>query len=238
MELFCPFLCSKISEKMEARKQAKKHHEHHHHGAFGQDLTAPFGVSLQAKYEPLDHGHRVLRSDDLDEDEDENDGLEYDMGARVMARSEDAIFDDIESQMSLMECPNILDNTAEIVVLHGYIILFMVILPLMPLLGVLNNIFELRIDYYNFTHCQRPVPVASNGIGVWKMVLSVFNIVAIFSNMGLIVFRTELILRAVEGVEHDYEWQLIVFFSCTMVLLFIQYSIKFIVPDTSQSLPE
>ena len=140
--------------------------------------------------------------------------------------------------MEKMPSPDVLDNTAEIVVLHGYIILFIVIFPIMPLLGVFNNIFELRIDFYNFTNCQRPVPIASNGIGVWKMVLSVFNVVAIFSNIGLVVFRTELITQIIPGTNDDNEWQLIIFFSTTMFLLFLQFGMKFAIPDQSEKLKD
>lgn len=66
----------------------------------------------------------------------------------------------------------------------------------MPFLGIINNIFKIRIDYYKYINSQRPSPKSSDGnhgIGEWKNVMSILNTISIFSNIGLITFRTHLI---------------------------------------------
>ena len=84
----------------------------------------------------------------------------------------DKIYLDIDKQIFLPQSPNVLDNMAEIVVQYGYITLFFMVFPLMPLLAVLNNFFEQRVDLYSLIHSRRAVPFAAKGIGVWKNVLS------------------------------------------------------------------
>eukprot|EP01083_Nonionella_stella_P159561 520652_1 len=102
------------------------------------------------------------------------------------------IIKDIESQILRPKLPSTLDNVAEIVILQGYIIVFAVVLPIMPLLAYLNAILEIRIDVYNLTGAQRPCPRGADGIGVWKAVLTIFNTCAIFSNMAVIAWITDL----------------------------------------------
>eukprot|EP01083_Nonionella_stella_P101854 289215_1 len=142
------------------------------------------------------------------------------------------ILRDIELQSEQSESPDVLDNTAEIVVLHGYIIIFAIIFPIMPLLGILNNYFELRIDFYNLLHSQRPCPRASNGIGIWKNVMSVINTIAIFSNFGLLAFRTHDISTVYlhsHNIRHIVEF----FFATSAVTWLIKQAVKMIIPDKS-----
>jgi len=235
MELLCPCIFAKIKEKLEDRKRAELEK---HSGDYPENMDSPLIVSANEHHNHNAIGLAVAGSSARDHHHHHGVPSQDDESESMVAASkpEEEVFDDIEQQMELQPCPDILDNTAEIVVLHGYIILFMAVLPLMPLLGVLNNVFELRIDYYNFTNCQRPYPAAANGIGVWKVVMSVFNVVAIFSNVGLVVFETELIPRAIPGTENDRQTQLIVFFTTTLVLLFVQFGLKFLIDDYSEDL--
>merc|ERR1719445_2993250 len=136
--------------------------------------------------------------------------------------------------------PDVLSNTAEIVVLHGYIILFVIIFPIMPLLAVVNNYIEFRLDAYNLFEAQRPVPMSASGIGVWKTVMSTFNMVAIGTNFGLLTFRTPLmedILVAI-GLDPSERNLWIVFFICVLIMLFVMMVVRFAVPDMSESVKE
>ena len=152
----------------------------------------------------------------------------------VLQEKEDKhIINDINNQLLLDPMPSLLDNTAEVVVLHGYIILFIVVFPAMPILALINNYFELGIDYYNLLKSQRPVPYTSNGIGVWKHVITSFNIIAVFSNMGLVCFRTPLI-KDISFIQSDIH-VIIWFFVICMALISCMVIIRDIVPDQSQS---
>ena len=144
---------------------------------------------------------------------------------------DEVIYNDIRDQMARSPTPSLLDNTAEIVVLHGYIILFVVVFPLMPLLAVINNYFEIGIDYYNLLHSQRCVPFSSNGIGVWKSVIAIFNIIAVFSNVALLTFRTDSISDLVGKNERDLY---IAFFVICMILIAFQLLLRNVIEDKSE----
>ena len=150
------------------------------------------------------------------------------------------IIKDIETQINLSPAPDVLDNTAEIVVLHGYIMLFVVVLPIMPLLAVINNYFEIRVDFYNLIHSQRPIPEASTGLGVWKTVMYSFSVIGIFTNLALLTFRTSLIgniLKEILGNKYVVRNEdLIIFYlvAC-IVLLFVVLIIWIAIDDQPSS---
>jgi len=136
--------------------------------------------------------------------------------------------------------PDVLSNTAEIVVLHGYIILFVIIFPIMPLLAVVNNYIEFRLDAYNLFEAQRPVPMSASGIGVWRTVMSTFDMVAIATNLALFCFRTDRMadLLVFFGMEASDRNLWISFFTLSFALIFIIVVIRNCVPDMSFSVKE
>ena len=149
------------------------------------------------------------------------------------------VLTDIEEQVNLNPSPDVLDNTAEIVVLHGYIMLFVIIFPLMPLLAAINNYIELRVDYFNLINTQRPIPASAAGLGVWKSVLSCFNIIAVFSNMAILTFRTPLIHDILDYFGYDNDYNLIVFYFCMILfLLLIIFVIRMAIDDKTTSTKE
>ncbi|ETO05214.1 hypothetical protein RFI_32182, partial [Reticulomyxa filosa] len=102
------------------------------------------------------------------------------------------IMEDITYQLQCGESPSVLDNSAEIVIQYGYVMLFAVVFPLMPLFSILNNFVEFAVDFHNYTHMQRPIPHAASGIGVWKQVISSFTIAAVFNNTAILMFRSNV----------------------------------------------
>eukprot|EP01084_Bolivina_argentea_P112796 201139_1 len=75
-------------------------------------------------------------------DEEDDEYKEHEEVSDHRALEEDDEYKDILEQSRLRQTPDVLDNTAEIIVLHGYVTLFIVVFPLMPLLGVINNWIE------------------------------------------------------------------------------------------------
>ena len=150
---------------------------------------------------------------------------------------------DVLKQSELSISPDVLDNTAEIVVLHGYVTLFIVVFPLMPLLAVINNFVELKVDKYNLLNTQRPVPTAAAGLGVWTKVLTVFAVVAIYSNLALLTFKTDVVtdfLKSTVGHSHAenetmIEDQITFFFVTSTLCLFVVIGIRMCIPPVSES---
>jgi len=139
------------------------------------------------------------------------------------------ILDDVNSQIDKSPSPDILYSTSESIIQYGYIMLFTFVFPLMPAIGVITNYFQFRIDYYNVVTCQRPVPLAANGIGVWKHVLAVFSISAIFTNVGLLTFKTSLIGHLIGSSQ--IKWKIVFFFVSSIIILFSLFLIRFSISD-------
>ena len=203
------------------RQQSQFLNHNKHSISFGED-------SVDDENKEIDH-HEMK---EISDDEELTDSL----NKEAIIRENKDILKDIEHQTDLDESPDVLDNTAEIVVLHGYIIIFAIIFPVMPLLGIINNYFEIRIDFFNLLNSKRPHPTASNGIGIWKNVMSVINTIAIFSNFGLLAFRTDevssIYLRENNGnvnIRYIVEFFLIT----SAVTWLIKQGVKMIIPDKS-----
>jgi len=101
---------------------------------------------------------------------------------------------DAEEQMELAQYLNTIDDMSEIIIQFGYVTMFVIALPITPLLTLINNIVELRVDGYKILNeSQRPHPNGSSGIGAWNGVMSFFSIVAVGTNVALITWRTTLV---------------------------------------------
>eukprot|EP01083_Nonionella_stella_P231154 816506_1 len=139
---------------------------------------------------------------------------------------------DIEKQLNSPSVASNLDNVAEIVILQGYIIVFAVVLPIMPLLAFLNSILEIRIDVYNLTGAKRAIPFAADGLGVWRAVLSCFNTLAVFSNMAVIAWDTNLTEMTLHLGESG---KIIWYFTICIAILAVMISIRIMFPNESRA---
>eukprot|EP01084_Bolivina_argentea_P075821 137418_1 len=105
---------------------------------------------------------------------------------------------------------------SEMIIQFGYVTLFVMAFPLTPLLAIVNNIIEMKVDATNLVKTsQRPHPTGSFGLGSWNGILSFFSIIAVGTNVALITWRTKLPTTLLEGIESAH-W---VFFSALSILL-------------------
>lgn len=59
------------------------------------------------------------------------------------------------------------EDYLEQLVLYGYVTLFVVAFPLAPLLGLINNLVEIRVDSFKLLYnCARPIPQGAQHIGI------------------------------------------------------------------------
>lgn len=76
---------------------------------------------------------------------------------------------------------------AEMATQFGYIVLWSVIWPLAPIMGFINNFFELRSDALKMTvNARRPVPIRAESIGPWLEVLGFLAWLSAMLNASLI----------------------------------------------------
>jgi len=135
-----------------------------------------------------------------------------------------------EIQMDKERYSSTIDDMSEMVVQFGYVTLFVMAFPLIPLLAIINNIFELKVDATNLVmSSQRPDPNGSDGLGTWNSVLGLFSIMSVATNALLITSRTNLLSQIIadDGTEVKL-W----FFSIFSLFLGIIVAVeKWVIPD-------
>lgn len=105
------------------------------------------------------------------------------------------------------------DDYAEIAVQFGFVTLFVTAFPLAPVLALLNNYVEIRVDAAKLTlETQRPFPYGAEDIGTWATVFDVVSRIGIITNTAIVVFLTDIIPSNLNGNEWEtYTYRLIAF---------------------------
>uniref|UniRef100_A0A8C4Q1L8 Anoctamin n=1 Tax=Eptatretus burgeri TaxID=7764 RepID=A0A8C4Q1L8_EPTBU len=86
----------------------------------------------------------------------------------------------------------------EMVVQFGFTTLFVVSFPLAPLLALLNNLIEMRLDAWKFvTQYRRPTAARAQTIGVWQQILYGLAMLSVVTNAFIMAFTSDSIPRFV-----------------------------------------
>ncbi|XP_063145635.1 anoctamin-5 isoform X2 [Candoia aspera] len=86
----------------------------------------------------------------------------------------------------------------EMVIQFGFITLFVASFPLAPLLALMNNILEIRVDSWKLTtQYRRPVAAKAHSIGVWQEILNGLAILSVVTNAFIVAFTSDMIPRLV-----------------------------------------
>lgn len=84
----------------------------------------------------------------------------------------------------------------EMIVQFAFVTLFIPSMPLAPLVCLMNNVIEIRIDSVKFiTSHRRPLPVRVPGSQIWNDFLNVIGKLAVVCNAGLISFTSNVLPR-------------------------------------------
>merc|ERR1719300_954892 len=139
-----------------------------------------------------------------------------------------------EVQMDKDRYANTIDDMSEMVVQFGYVTLFVMCFPLIPLLAIINNIFELKVDATNLVMTsQRPDPNGSYGLGTWNSVLNLFSILSVATNALLITTRTNLLNDLLDS---DGDVVKLYFFCGLSLFLGVVVAIeKWVIPDVPEA---
>jgi len=98
-----------------------------------------------------------------------------------------------ERQFQLDEYESTFGDYEELAVQFGYVCLFVVAFPATPMLALLNNIVEYRVDAVKLGELvRRPIPRSAGDIGTWYSVLNVVSWLALVTNLFLIMFCSSL----------------------------------------------
>ncbi|KAF6332445.1 anoctamin 5 [Rhinolophus ferrumequinum] len=86
----------------------------------------------------------------------------------------------------------------ETVIQFGFVTLFVASFPLAPLLALLNNAIEIRVDAWKLTtQYRRPVAAKAHSIGVWQDILYGMAVLSVASNAFIVAFTSDIIPRLV-----------------------------------------
>ncbi|XP_031420362.1 anoctamin-5 isoform X2 [Clupea harengus] len=98
----------------------------------------------------------------------------------------------------------------EMVIQFGFITLFVASFPLAPLLALLNNILEVRVDAWKMiTQFRRPIAAKAHSIGAWQEILHMIAVFSVVTNAFIVAFTSDMIPRLVYlyayGQEHTMQ---------------------------------
>ncbi|KAM6926307.1 anoctamin-5 isoform 3-T3 [Lycodopsis pacificus] len=86
----------------------------------------------------------------------------------------------------------------EMVIQFGFITLFVASFPLAPLLALINNIIEVRVDAWKLTtQFRRPVAAKAHSIGAWQEILNGMAVLSVVTNAFIVAFTSDMIPRLV-----------------------------------------
>ncbi|XP_018108013.1 anoctamin-6 isoform X2 [Xenopus laevis] len=86
----------------------------------------------------------------------------------------------------------------EMVIQFGFVTLFVASFPLAPVLALVNNLLEIRVDAWKITtQWRRMVPEKAQDIGAWQPIMEGVAILAVVTNAMIIAFTSDMIPRLV-----------------------------------------
>ncbi|XP_008310269.1 anoctamin-5 isoform X1 [Cynoglossus semilaevis] len=97
----------------------------------------------------------------------------------------------------------------EMVIQFGFITLFVASFPLAPLLALINNIIEIRVDSWKLTtQFRRPVASKAHSIGAWEEILSGIAVLSVVTNAFIVAFTSDMIPRLVYMYAYNPEHEM------------------------------
>lgn len=72
------------------------------------------------------------------------------------------------------------------VIQFGFITLFVASFPLAPLLALINNVIEIRVDAWKLTtQFRRPMAAKAHSIGAWEEILNGMAVLSVVTNVSV-----------------------------------------------------
>eukprot|EP00658_Telonema_sp_P-2_P037187 TRINITY_DN2676_c0_g1_i6.p1 TRINITY_DN2676_c0_g1~~TRINITY_DN2676_c0_g1_i6.p1 ORF type:complete len:359 (-),score=116.54 TRINITY_DN2676_c0_g1_i6:235-1311(-) len=122
--------------------------------------------------------------------------------AKLKMQAEEELLDDGEEHNELTEAEvqaklhpymriDMFNDYNEMILQLGFITLFSPAFPLVALMGLVNNLVELRSDSNKLCRVyQRPQATPAEDIGTWENILDIMTYIAVATNVGLVWFAT------------------------------------------------
>lgn len=168
---------------------------------------------------------------------------EIDDQQRMHLLAAGATIDDADRRRSVEEShmapyASTIGEYGELVIQHGFLVLFGLAFPLAALINFLNNIIECRTDTYKMLAVQqRPDADDAADIGGWLQALRFLSTASVITTAALVTITTPALQRALPDVIGDVaeRYPAVCFLIFEHVLLFIRWGVNSLVSDRPAS---
>ncbi|KAI0566941.1 Anoctamin [Gracilaria domingensis] len=126
----------------------------------------------------------------------------------------------------------------ELVIQHGYLVMFGLAFPLAAVINFFNNVIESRTDLYKLLDVQqRPDADEAEDIGVWLGVLSFFSVASAMTTAGLLTITTPALQKLLPDFIGDSAeaYPAVSFIIFEHIMLGIRWLVRFLVGDKPAS---
>jgi len=101
--------------------------------------------------------------------------------------------DDVELEYLKDAYDDVFTDYNEISVQFGFLALFVTAFPLAPLLAMIGNFIEDRVDRWKLLHSfRRPWPTPGEDIGSWYEIFTLVSVLGVFFNAGIVCWTMDL----------------------------------------------
>lgn len=119
------------------------------------------------------------------------------------------------------------------VVQFAYVTCFSVVLPITPLICLMNHLISMRLDAYKLCKTRkRPLAQTTGGIGVWEHVLHIVSVIAILTNCWLMGFTNSQLHSLAKTIDDIGLFAIVVGWEHVMLL------IKYVMQASTHKLPK
>jgi len=136
---------------------------------------------------------------------------------------------DMEGELAMDPYGLPVEDYLEIVINYGYMVLFSVSFPIIPLLTLIEYVVEIRVDAWKLlSWAHRPFPLPGKSIGVFSVIVQTVSYFGAITNPALIIFTS--------GFFSDtpaYK-KLIFFLLIEHGLVLIKFALAWLIPDESE----
>lgn len=174
-----------------------------------------------------------------------NENQEEDMSEeeREQLLAEGATLDHFEDnpivkQLDKTPFKSTIEDYGELVIQHGYLVMFGLAFPLAAVINMLNNVIETRTDLYKYLAVQqRPDADEAEDIGTWLVVLRFLSVASAITTAGLVTITTPALQRLLPDFIGDSaeKYPAVSFIIFEHLLLWIRSFVGFLVGDKPSS---
>ncbi|XP_012874171.1 PREDICTED: anoctamin-6 [Dipodomys ordii] len=119
-------------------------------------------------------------------------------GKAIWNNIQEVLLPETSDSKNLNDLPKVILAICGTVIQFGFVTLFVASFPLAPLLALVNNILEIRVDGWKLTtQFRRMVPAKAQDIGAWQPIMQGIAILAVVTNAMIIAFTSDMIPRLV-----------------------------------------